>query len=390
METILFVDDEQFVLDGFKRLLRDFRDQWQLEFAINGKEALEIVKEKDIDVIISDLRMPEMPGLELLKRLQEDKKTKNIPVVILTGFQDRTLKRQALDLGAVDLINKPVNKEDLVARIKNVLKIKEYQDIILEKNQALEQQLVISQKMDLVGVMAAGAVHDLSNLISIIVGYSNLLIEENLLENIEVRSMEKIRKAGEKASALVNQILKFSRLDEKISTINVGDLIDDIVSIVDTTLPEDVKIAWEKPGEAIYLKSNAVKLQQVLMNLCINAVQAMTDTGGRLSLSLHHLNRDTVRIDVKDTGIGMDKETLQNIYRPLFTTKNEGRGTGLGLFVVKHIMDDYNGEIEVESEKGKGTTFKVFFPLIQGQNQTRPENQVSNNSLTDLASPGCI
>ena len=370
MERILFVDDEQFVLDGFKRLLREFRDQWQLEFALNGKEALDIVKEKDIDVIISDIRMPEMPGLEMLERLQADEKTKNIPVVILTGFHDRTLKRQALDLGAVDLINKPVNKEDLVARIKNVLKIKEYQDIILEKNRALEEQLVISQKMDLVGVMAAGAVHDLSNLLSIIVGYSNLLIEENLLDNIEARSMEKIRKAGEKATALVNQILKFSKLDEKISTINIGDLIDDIVSIVATTLPEDVKILWKKPDEAIFLKSNAVKLQQVLMNLCINAVQAMTDTGGTLTLSLHRLDRDRVRIDVEDTGTGMDAEVLDKIFIPLFTTKQDGRGTGLGLFVVKHIMDDYNGKIEVESVKGKGTTFRVFFPLFQSQSQT--------------------
>ncbi|UCH93872.1 MAG: response regulator, partial [Candidatus Aminicenantes bacterium] len=196
MERILFVDDEQFVLDGFKRLLRDYRNVWQMEFALNGREALEMVDEHDFDVIITDVRMPEMPGLDLLEQLQTNENTKNIPVVILTGDHDRTLKHKALELGAVDLLNKPVNKEDLVARINNVLKLKEYQDIILEKNRALERQLVISQKMDLVGVMAAGAVHDLSNLLCIIVGYSNLLIEEDLLDKIEFSSMEKIRKAG--------------------------------------------------------------------------------------------------------------------------------------------------------------------------------------------------
>lgn len=279
MERILFVDDEQFVLDGIKRLLREYRDQWQMEFAPNGKEALNIVKEQNIDVIISDIRMPEMTGLELLEKLQADDNTKQIPVVILTGFPDRNLKYQALELGAVDLLNKPVNKEDLVARIKNVLKLKEYRDLILEKNRALEKQLVISQKMDLVGVMAAGAVHDLSNLISIIVGYSNLLIEENLLANIEVQSMEKIRKAGEKASGLVNQILKFTRMDEKFVNFNVTELVDEIVSIVSTTLADDVSIIWTKPEEAIYIKSNAVKLQQVVMNLCINALQAMGRRG---------------------------------------------------------------------------------------------------------------
>jgi len=365
MEKILFVDDEQFVLDGIKRLLREYRNDWQMEYALNGTQALQMAQEQEMDAIITDIRMPEMSGLELLERLQADENTKKIPVVILTGDHDRTLKRKALELGAVDLLNKPINKEDLVARINNVLKLKHYQDIILKKNDALEKQLVISQKMDLVGVMAAGAVHDLSNLISIIVGYSNLLIEENLLENIEISSMEKIRKAGEKASALVNQILKFSRLDEKLSTINVGDLIDDIVSIVATTLPMDVKIQWEKPGEPIFIKSNAVKLQQVLLNLSINGIQAMAENGGTLTIKLQREGQNMVRIDVADTGIGMDPETMQQIFTPLFTTKEEGRGTGLGLFVVKHILDDYNGNIELDSEKGKGTTFRVYFPLFQ-------------------------
>jgi signal transduction histidine kinase len=318
-----------------------------------------------------------MPGLELLECLQTNEKTKNIPVVVLTGDHDRTLKRKALKLGAVDLLNKPVNKEDLIARINNVLKLKEYQDIILEKNRALERQLVISQKMDLVGVMAAGAVHDLSNLLSIIVGYSNLLIEEDLLDKIEISSMEKIRKAGEKATALANQILKFSRLDEKISIINVGDLIDDIISIVATAASEDIKIVWEKPKENIFMRSNAVKLQQVLLNLSINAIQAMEDNGGCLTVTLHPVEQDMIRIDVQDNGVGMDVDTLKKIYTPLFTTKEDGKGTGLGLFVVKHILNDYNGKIEVESEKGKGTAFKIFFPLF-------PEQSIAPPSDTDL------
>ena len=387
-EKILFIDDEQFVLDGLKRLLREFRHKWQMEFALNGKEALKMVQEKEFDAIITDIRMPEMTGLELLERLQADEKTRKIPVVILTGLEDRTLKRKALDLGAVDLLNKPVNKEDLVARINNVLRIKHYRDLILKKNQALEKQLVISQKMDLVGVMAAGAVHDLSNLISIIVGYSNLLIEENLLDTIEVTSMEKIRKAGEKASGLVNQILKFSRLDEKISTINVGDLINDIVSILATTLPEYINIVWQKPNEPIFIKSNAVKLQQVLLNLCINGIQAMADCGGSLTLSLERAGENMVRIDVTDTGAGMDAETMEKIYKPLFTTKEEDKGTGLGLFVVNYIMDEYNGKIEVQSQQGKGTTFRVFFPLFLEQpltpNQTQTENRKPDNDFPGI------
>lgn len=366
MRTVLFVDDEQFVLDGLSRLLREFRKTWELKFALNGKEALEIISREEVDLIITDVRMPEMSGLELLEKLQAEDATKSIPVVILTGDQERTLKRQALDLGAVDLLNKPINKEDLVARINNVLKLKEFQDIIIEKNAALEKQLVISQKMELVGVMAAGAVHDLSNLISIILGYSNLFIEESSLDKEEALSIAKIRQAGEKASDVVNHILNFSRLDDRYSILDMGILIDDILSILKVSIPKPIKIHWKKPKESVYLNGNAVKYQQILMNLFINAVQAMGKNEGKLTVSLHKLERDEdrwLRIDVEDTGPGMDHETLDKIFNPLFTTKGPGKGTGLGLFVVRHIVNEYRGSIDVVSEKGKGTIFRVHFPL---------------------------
>lgn len=369
VKKILFVDDEQFVLDGLSRLLREYRNQWELRPALNGKEALEIVNNETIDMIISDVRMPEMNGLELLERLQADEKTKSIPVVVLTGDQERSLKRQALDLGAVDLLNKPINKEDLVSRIDNVLKLKKYQDIIIEKNRALEEQLVISQKMELVGVMAAGAVHDLSNLIAVIVGYSNLFIEGSSLNQEEALSMERIRRAGEKASDVVGHIMRFSRLEDTRTTVNIGDLVDEILSILEVSIPKAVKIHWKKPHEDIYLNGSAIKYQQVVMNLCINAAQAMEPLGkGKLKVSLQKLpqegeGRPSVRIEVEDTGTGMDNETMTKIFYPLFTTKEPGKGTGLGLFVVKYIIDQYGGNIEVVSEVGKGSIFRVYFPM---------------------------
>ncbi|MCX6581793.1 MAG: response regulator [Candidatus Aminicenantes bacterium] len=378
VKKILFVDDEQFVLDGLSRLLREYRHRWELRLALNGKEALGIVNNETIDMIISDVRMPEMNGLDLLERLQADEKTKNIPVVILTGDQERSLKRQALDLGAVDLLNKPINKEDLVSRIDNVLKLKEYQDIIIEKKRALEEQLVISQKMELVGVMAAGAVHDLSNLIAVIIGYSNLFIEGSSLDKEEALSMERIRRAGEKASDVVGHILKFSRLDDKLSTVNIGDLVDEMLSILEVTVPKAVKIHWKKPRENIYLGGSAIKYQQVVMNLFVNALQAMEPLGkGKLNVSLQKLpqegaegaegrGRPLLRIEVEDTGTGMDNETMDKIFNPLFTTKEPGKGTGLGLFVVKYIIDQYGGNIEVLSELGKGSIFRVYFPLEEG------------------------
>jgi signal transduction histidine kinase len=216
--------------------------------------------------------------------------------------------------------------------------------------------------MELVGVMAAGAVHDLSNLISIILGYSNLFIEENDLDKDSAVSMGKIRQAGEKASDVVGQILRFSRIDDMFEEIDIVTLIDEILSILGVTVPKGVKIKWNRPDEAIYLEGSAIKYQQVLMNLCVNALQAMGKTG-KLTISMKREGQDSVRIDVKDTGPGMDKETLEKIFNPLFTTKEPGKGTGLGLFVVKHIVNEYRGSIEVFSESGEGTLFRVHFPL---------------------------
>lgn len=363
MKKILFVDDEQYVLDGLGRLLREYRNEWGLKFALNGKEALDILSNELIDIVISDVRMPEMTGLDLLEKLQADDKTRDIPVVILTGDHERTLKRQALDLGAMDLLNKPINKEDLVARIRNVLKLKEYRDIIIRKNKMLEQQLVISQKMELVGVMAAGAVHDLSNLISIIVGYSSLVIEESTLDKEDASTLARIKKAGEKASDVVNQILKFSRLDEGLASIDIGDSITEILSIMRVTVPKSVKIQWSQPRDNFKLRINSVKFQQVLMNLCVNSVQAIGKNDGKLNVTLLKDGDHWMRLDVEDSGPGMDEETLGKIFHPLFTTKGPGKGTGLGLFVVKHIVDEYHGRIEVESKVGRGTCFRIYFPF---------------------------
>ncbi len=367
MKRILFVDDEPFVLEALGRLLREFRDQWEIHFAEDGLDALKKVAEIQPDMIISDVRMPEMSGLELLEKLQEDEKTRNIPVVILTGDHERTLKRRALDLGAVDLLNKPINKEDLVSRIKNVLRIKKYQDIIIEKNKALEKQLIISQKMELVGVMAGGAVHDISNLLSVILGYSSLLVEDPLdsMGKGDEESMDRIRIAAEKASGVVEQILRFSRIDNSLTFVNLGQLLNEILTILSVSIPPNMEIYWFQPKTEYLVRGNAIKFQQVIMNICLNAVQAMGKRGSlRLGIKKRKMDeKQWVCVAITDTGPGMGPEVMEKIFEPLFTTKEPGKGTGLGLFVVKHIVDECGGRIEVDSEIGKGTTFRVYLPV---------------------------
>lgn len=140
-KKVLFVDDEPNFLAGLRRMLRGQRDQWELFFAGGADEALELVKREKIDTIVSDVNMPRKTGFDLLAALKENEDTRDIPVIILTGNAENDLKRRGLDMGADDLLNKPVNMEDLTARVRSALRIKEYEDRLREQNAILEQKV---------------------------------------------------------------------------------------------------------------------------------------------------------------------------------------------------------------------------------------------------------
>lgn len=141
MQTLLFVDDEPSYHSAIKRLLRRHSDRWQALFALSAQKALDLTRKQDIDVVVSDVNMPQKTGLDLLDELQASPETRNIPVIILTGSFDSDLKRIALEKGATDLLNKPVTYEDLVARLRSALRLKSYQDELLRHNRTLEEKV---------------------------------------------------------------------------------------------------------------------------------------------------------------------------------------------------------------------------------------------------------
>jgi len=140
-KRVLFVDDEPNFLNGIRRMMRGYRELWQMDFAGGVDEAIAMALDGDYDAIVSDVNMPIKSGLDLLQALSADERTRTVPVIILTGNAESDLKRRALDLGATDLLNKPVGQEDLVARLRSVLRLKAYQDQILNQNEFLEQRV---------------------------------------------------------------------------------------------------------------------------------------------------------------------------------------------------------------------------------------------------------
>ncbi len=374
-KRLLFVDDEPHILDSLKRMLWKYRDVWDFTSISNPLEAKELAQTTPFDVAILDVNMPRMTGLELLEFFKKTPSTQSIQVIILTGMMDTRLKSHALDLGATDLLNKPVMKDDLIARISNALRIKDYQDELEKKNQELQNQLILSQKMELVGILSAGVVHDLKNIMAVISGYSEIIAMSLSEDNRLKSSMDKIREAAGRASRIMMQILGFSKSSRQTEIIEVSSTVNDSMGFYRAFLPKHVQFQMNLPIDKMYIKASSTQFTQMLMNLVLNAGQA-TKNKGTVTVSLDRLIFEEehpiiggsvpagkyVALQVNDQGVGMKKDTLENIFDPYYSTKKKKGGTGLGLTVVKWIVEKIEGYIHVESEIGTGTTFHIYIP----------------------------
>lgn len=225
-----------------------------------------------------------------------------------------------------------------------------------------DKQLVMAQKMELLGTLAAGALHDLKNLLSIIIGYSKIAVKDVRRDEGRTDAVQRIKKTAVTAVQVVQQIMSLSRRgDDRRKDINLSGLIDNLLDTLKVLTPGNITLNWAPPREEIRLTINFAQFQQVVLNLYINAVQAM-EAGGELSIRLSKPTGDRVNLEIEDTGVGMDEDTAARIFDPLFTTKTPGKGTGLGLFVVKQITAEYGGVITVRSKPGEGAVFALSFP----------------------------
>ncbi|MBU2513486.1 PAS domain S-box protein [bacterium] len=248
---------------------------------------------------------------------------------------------------------------------------------IEKKRLELEQQLFQAQKMESLGTLAGGIAHDFNNLLFQILGYTQLAIKK--LEGNEevIKLLEPVEETTHRASALVKQILTYSRgTISEYKPIAIQPIIKETLKLLRSSLPTTIEIKQEVDNHCGSILTDFIKIYQVVMNLCTNAYHAMRNSGGTLTVSLGEIKVDAenravfpdlnpgayLELTVSDTGHGMDKKTMNKIFDPLFTTKSGHEGTGLGLSIVKKIVDEHQGIISVSSKPGKGSTFKVFLP----------------------------
>lgn len=276
--------------------------------------------------------------------------------------------------------------------LKRTLAEKEKTDA-LEALANTERQLIQSQKLEAVGRLAGGISHDFNNLLTVILGYSDIMLRQLSQEHPLRRYLDEIVRASERASALTRQLLAFSRkqvMQPKVFGVN--NVVSELEKMLRRMIGEDIELRVSLHPDLGNIKADPVQLEQVIMNLVVNARDAMPK-GGKLTIETSNVYLDQtyatehmsvepgtyVMLAISDTGCGMDKDTRQRIFEPFFTTKAQGKGTGLGLSTVYGIVKQSGGNIWVYSEEGRGSTFKIYFPQVREEAEeyrrltTKPE-----------------
>jgi PAS domain S-box-containing protein len=249
-----------------------------------------------------------------------------------------------------------------------------------EEKKNLEYQLQQAQKMEAIGTLAGGIAHDFNNILSVIIGYTELILMNATVDAEARENLKEIFSASKHARDMVKQILAFSRQNkQERKPIQVAHIVKEAIKMLRASLPTTISIQQQIEKDAGVIEADPTQIHQVLMNLCTNAAHAINEKDGVLEIRLGNVELDQraaadipglktgtyLKLSVKDSGEGIHPETLQQIFNPYFTTKEKGKGTGLGLAVVQGIVKSNNGAVTVESEVGKGSTFHVYLPTIK-------------------------
>lgn len=337
------------------------------------------LKQGQIDLILADYSLPGFDGitaLALARQLRPD-----LPFIFVSGTLGEELAIDAMHRGATDYILKQRLGRLVPSLQRAIRELQERQERarVEEALRQSEKQLRQAQKMEAVGRLAGGLAHDFNNLLTVIMGHAQVLLGDMPEEHPYRAKVEEMQKAGDRAATLIRQLLTFSRKQPSTpKVLSVNPLITNFETMMRRLIGEDLDLTLKLAPEDLRITADPAQIEQVLMNLVVNARDAMPK-GGKLTIEtsqieltrtpMYHVQPPAlgtfVRLSVSDTGSGMPTEVLSHIFEPFFTTKEEGKGTGLGLSTVFGIVTQGGGGIDVTSRIGQGSRFDVYFPSVR-------------------------
>lgn len=391
---ILIVDDEQANVRLLERIL-ELIGATHVKTTTDSREALALFVDFRPDLVLLDLHMPNVTGFDIMDQIKglTAEGESAVPVLVLTADVTTKTKHRALAAGAKDYLTKPLDQSEVLLRIRNLLENRflhiqlQNQNILLEEQVRdrtgqledtlsklrLAQHAAIKQeRLSALGTMAAGIAHDFNNALTLILGYSDLMLSgsKDAPDAPATSHLRAITTAAQDAAQIVRRLREFHRPDDGAETrvvLQLNTLIEQAVNLtrpkwLDTARKQNVEINVRTDlSELPLMNGDPAELREMMTNLIFNAVDAMPEGG---TITIHTSLDDTdARLCIADTGTGMDEETRRRCLEPFFTTKGE-RGTGLGLSAVYGIIERHHGTMEIESERGKGTSFCIRLPVV--------------------------
>jgi signal transduction histidine kinase len=368
----LFIEDSEDDASLQVRLLRQAGYDVAYE-RVDSQEGLSKALERTWDIIISDYSMPHFRGTDALKLVRQ--KGLDVPFIFVSGTIGEDTAVAALKVGAQDYLMKS-NLSRLVPSVQRELREADER----HQRHRLEAQVHQLQRFEAIGRLAGGVAHDFNNVIGAIMGWADIGVRAADSGSDLHDKFVKIRSQADRASALTKQLLAFARrqLLQPYNT-NLNELVREEISLLRNVIGENIEIRLELSEDLNIIWADPGQIEQVLMNLCLNARDAM-EHGGQLLIETKNVTTTEddrglypyampgqyALLRVADNGAGMDSETLTHIFEPFFTTKEFGRGTGLGLATVYGIVKQHKGFIEADSTLGHGTVFRVYLPVGNG------------------------
>ncbi len=378
---LVIVDDEPVILQILTAVFDD--SPWRVSTCASGREAQQLMRSEGVDLLVTDKNLPDVGGLELLRTARELNDLAE--VIVITGYGSLETAITAMELDAFDYVLKPLNnvfdirrkvqraseKQDIAAENRRLVRELAHRNADLEQalreTQALQQELIQSEKLAGIGTLAAGIAHEISSPLFGIMGLAEAVVDEDDLGTCHAHARE-IVSYSQSIKDIVVELSSYSRASahEYLTTVELARVVDDAVRLVQRSAnTEGVEFTVSVEPET-YVNARTNEVQQVFVNLIKNAVEACrAGVGGRSPHITVEVGRapDAVWARVSDNGPGIAEDKLGVVFDPFYTTKAPGEGTGLGLNIVYRIAAKYRGNVTVESVEGEGTTFSLRLPV---------------------------
>jgi len=366
--VLLIEDDPNNVL-----LLREFLEKGGFEplVAEDGEEGIRKAIDERPDLILLDVMLPKMDGFEICEKLKGRKETCDIPVIFVTAKTETGDKIRGLDLGAVDYVIKPFDASEVIARVRTQIKLRETQ----EQNVMYKEALIRNQRLSSVGTLVNGISHNFNNLLSIIVGYTEIAYSSS--DKLVQEELKKVLDTARRMSTIVSEMDAFARANyiEK-GLFDLNGCVEKTAKFFAASISTDTKFSVDLEGEGLNIRGDYEQISQVILSLLTNAREAIGQEGcisvktsvgpvppeleGRLK---NPAGGDFASVTVTDNGFGIPEDELLWIFDPFYTTK-QTVGTGFGLSVAYGVVTAHGGIISVKSRPGRGSQFEVFLPMV--------------------------